>query len=270
MRRSPNDDAATTNEDSPVTVDVVANDTDVDGTIDPTSVVVVTAPANGSTSVDTVTGSVTYLPDPDFTGSDSFSYQVCDDGSPVLCDTATVDILVLPVNDPPVANDDSATTDEDTPVTVDVVANDTDIDGVIDPTTVVVVTAPANGSTSVDPVTGEVTYTPDANFNGTDSFTYEVCDDGMPVLCDTAIVTVIVDPVNDPPVANDDTATIDEDTPVAIDVVANDTDVDGNLDPDVGDGDVGPGERQRVRGSGDRCGDVHAGCGLQRDGLVHL
>ncbi len=134
------------------------------------------APSDGSTSVDPVTGAITYTPDPDFHGTDSFSYQVCDDGSPVLCDTATVDILVLPVNDPPVANDDTATTDEDTPVTIDVVANDTDVDGNLDPTSVTVTSGPANGSVAVDPVTGEVTYTPDADFNGTDSFTYEVCD----------------------------------------------------------------------------------------------
>ena len=142
-----------------------------------------------------------------------------------MCDTATVDVLVLPVNDPPVATDDSDTTDEDTPVTVDVVANDTDIDGNLDPTSVTVTSGPADGATSVDPVTGKVTYTPNPNFTGTDSFTYEVCDTFG--ACDTAVATIDVTPVNDPPVANDDSATTNEDTLVVIDVVANDTDVDG-------------------------------------------
>ncbi len=92
---------------------------------------------------------MTYTPDADFNGTDSFTYEVCDDGMPVLCDTATVTVTVTPVNDPPVANDDTTGTSEDTPVTIDVTANDTDPDGVIDPTTVVVVSAPASGSTSV-------------------------------------------------------------------------------------------------------------------------
>ncbi len=141
---------------------------------------------------------------PDFNGTDSFTYEVCDDGTPALCDTAVVNVTVDAVNDAPVANDDSATTPEDTPVAIDVTANDTDVDGNLDPTSVTVTSGPANGAVAVDPVTGAVTYTPDADFNGTDSFTYEVCDDGTPVLCDTATVTVTVTPVNDPPVANDD------------------------------------------------------------------
>ncbi len=115
------------------------------------------------------------------------------------------------MNDPPVANDDAATTGEDTPVTIDVTANDTDIDGVVDPTTVTIITGPANGALSVDPLTGEVTYTPDFDFNGTDSFTYEVCDDGTPVLCDTATVTIDVTAVDDPPVTLSGHVYIDQD-----------------------------------------------------------
>ncbi len=78
-------------------------------------------------------------------------------------------------------------------MTIDVMANDTDVDGTVDPTSVAIITSPANGSVSVDPVTGEVTYTPDPDFNGTDIFVYEVCDDGTPALCDTAVVNVTVD-----------------------------------------------------------------------------
>ena len=225
------DDAATTDEDTSVVVDVLSNDSDVDGNLDPTSVSVTSGPSNGSTAVDPVTGEITYAPEPDFAGTDSFTYEVCDTGSPALCDTAIVTVTVDEVNDPPVAVDDGATTDEDAPVTVDVVGNDSDLDGVVDPTTVVVVTGPPNGSISVSPVTGAVTYTPDPDFTGTDSFSYQVCDDGTPVLCDTATVTIDLQPVNDPPVANDDTAETDEETPVTVDVVGNDTDIDGAVDP---------------------------------------
>ncbi|WP_157632549.1 tandem-95 repeat protein, partial [Cochleicola gelatinilyticus] len=225
------DDSETTSEDTPVTIDVANNDTDLDGIIDPTSVVVVTSPANGTVTVDPVTGEVTYTPNPDFNGTDTFEYQICDDGVPVLCDTATVTVTVDPINDAPVAEDDSVSTDEDMAVIIDVTDNDTDIDGTIDPATVTIVTAPTNGTVTVDPVTGEVTYTPNPDFAGTDTFEYNVCDDGTPVLCDTATVTVTVDPINDGPIATDDTASTTEDTPVVIDIVANDTDLDGSIDP---------------------------------------
>ncbi len=224
-----NDDSTTTPEDTAVTVDVVANDTDVDGNLDPTSVSVVAGPSNGAiTSINPATGEITYQPNLNFNGSDSFTYQVCD--TTALCDTAVVDVTVGVVNDAPVANDYTATTNEDTAVTVDVVANDTDVDGNLDPTSVSIVAGPSNGAiTSINPATGEITYQPNLNFNGSDSFTYQVCDTGG--LCDTATVTVTVTPVNDAPVANNDAATTNEDTAVTVDVVANDTDVDGNLDP---------------------------------------
>ncbi|MCB9255802.1 MAG: tandem-95 repeat protein [Chitinophagales bacterium] len=229
------DDASSTNEDTPVTVDVLNNDSDVDGNLDPSSVAEVTAPTNGTTSVNPATGEITYTPDANFNGVDSFTYVVCDDGTPLpaMCDTATVVVTVVAVNDNVVAVDDAETTDEDTPVTVDVLNNDSDVDGNLVPSSVAEVTAPANGTTSVNPATGEITYTPDANFNGVDSFTYVVCDDGTPLpsTCDTATVVVTIAPINDQPVALDDSASTNEDTPVTVDVLNNDSDVDGNLDP---------------------------------------
>jgi hypothetical protein len=215
-----NDDAATTAEDTPVTIDVLANDTDADGNLDPSSVSVTGGPFNGSAAVNP-NGTITYTPDPDFNGSDSFSYEVCDTAS--ACDTATVLITVTPVNDPPVAADDAASTDEDTPVTIGVLANDIDPDG--DVLSVNSVTQPANGTVVINP-DNTVTYTPDPGFHGADFFSYEVCDPAQ--ACDSATVTVLVASVNDPPVAADDSASTDEDTPVTIDVLANDTDADGD------------------------------------------
>ena len=124
------------------------------------------------------------------------------------------------VNDDPVANDDTATTNEDEAVTVDVLANDTDADG--DTLTIQSVTNGANG-TVVNNGT-DVTYTPNADFNGTDNFSYTISDGNGGT--DAATVTVTVEPVNDDPVAEDDTASTDEDTAVTIDVLANDADVD--------------------------------------------
>ncbi len=95
------------------------------------------------------------------------------------------------INDPPVANNDSATTSEDTPVDIDVTANDTDADGTIDPTTVLITLSPSNGSTTVNPSKGVVTYTPNANFTGSDSFNYTVKDDDS-TTSNEATVTVTV------------------------------------------------------------------------------
>ena len=127
-----------------------------------------------------------------------------------------------PDNIPPVAADDSADTDEDTAVTIDVLTNDSDEDG--DTLTVSSVTQPADG-TVVNNGT-DVTYTPDADYCGSDSFTYTVSDGNGG--SDTAAVDVSVTCVNDAPVAADDSETTDEDTSVTIDVLANDTDVDGD------------------------------------------
>ena len=137
-------------------------------------------------------------------------------------DFVNIENVILPDNNGPDANDDTATTDEDTSVVIDVLDNDTDIDG--DPLTVTTATAP-NGTVTINP-DGTLTYEPDENFNGEDTITYTV-DDGNGGT-DTATVTVTVNPVNDDPVAEDDTAEVDEDGTVDIPVLDNDTDVDGD------------------------------------------
>ena len=224
------DDSAVTDEDTPVTVDVLGNDSDPEGDLDDASVTVTSGPANGSTSVNP-DGSIDYTPDADFFGTDSFTYQVCDT-TPIpvgpLCSTATVDITVSSVNDGPDAVADADTLDEDSSVTVDVLGNDSDVDDGLDPPSVTLTSGPSNGSTTVNP-DGSIEYTADADFSGTDSFTYEVCD--LSGLCDTATVTITVNEVNDGPTAADDSGTTDEDTVVTLDVLANDSDPDDGLDP---------------------------------------
>lgn len=183
------DDAAVTSQDTAITVGILANDTDADG--DPLSVASVTQPSNGSA---TTTGAdLTYTPAPGFIGTDSLSYVVTDGrgGS----DEAEVQITVGPANDGPVATDDSATTDEDTPVVIDVLANDTDPDG--DALSVVSLSEPPKGAASAN-LDGTITYKPDLDFNGSDTFIYEVSDG---LVSTTATVTVDVRAVNDPPIA---------------------------------------------------------------------
>jgi VCBS repeat-containing protein len=218
-----NDDTASTDEDVPVDIPVLDNDSDIDG--DELTVSSVSDPANGTATINE-DGTVTYTPDPDYNGEDSFTYTVCDaDG---LCDAATVTVTIGALNDPPVANDDSASTPEDTPVLIDATANDYDVDGNLVVSTATVLSDPANG-TVINNSNGTFTYTPNENFNGTDSFTYEVCDsDG---LCDSATVVIDITPVNDAPVANDDSYNATEDTPLTIEapsILGNDSDVDGD------------------------------------------
>ncbi len=209
-------DTATTDEDTPVTIPVLGNDSDVDG--DPLMVTDATSP-DGTVTINP-DGTVTFEPNPDFNGPTTITYTI-DDGNGGTA-TTTVTVTVTPVNDPPVAENDNATTDEDTPVTVPVLVNDSDADG--DPLTITDATAP-NGTVTINP-DGTVTYTPDPNFNGTDTITYTISDSNGGT--DTATLTVTVDPVNDVPVAEDDTATGTEDQPLTIPVLANDSDADGD------------------------------------------
>ncbi|MEZ5644406.1 MAG: Ig-like domain-containing protein [Burkholderiaceae bacterium] len=216
------DDAVSTDEDTPVTVVVLPNDTDVDG--DTLTVTAVTQGTNGTVAIDPVSGNPVYTPNADFVGTDTFTYTISDGNGGT--DTATVTVTINPVNDAPVAVDDAVSTDEDTPVTVAVLPNDTDVDG--DTLTVTAVTQGANGTVAIDPVSGNPVYTPNADFVGTDTFTYTISDGNGGT--DTATVTVTINPVNDAPVAVDDAITVTEDTPYTsvVDLDANDTDVDGD------------------------------------------
>ncbi|EDL69539.1 calx-beta domain family [Vibrio campbellii HY01] len=211
-----NDDSAVTDEDTPVTIDVLTNDTDVDG--DTLTIVNASVPDDQG-KVEIVDGKLVFTPADDFNGEATISYTVSDGE---LEDSAQVSVTVNPVNDAPVANDDSAVTDEDTPVTIDVLTNDTDVDG--DTLTIVNASVPDDQG-KVEIVDGKLVFTPAENFNGEANISYTVSDGELE---DSAEVSVTVNPVNDAPVANDDSAVTDEDTPVTIDVLTNDTDVDGD------------------------------------------
>lgn len=222
------DDSDSVNEDDSVVIPVLDNDNDVDNAINPASVTVGTAPSNGSTSVNTTTGAITYTPDADFNGSDSFTYTV-EDVSSGESAAATVSITINAVNDAPVAVADTGSTPEDNAVSIDVAANDTDIDtgDSVDPSTITIVTQPSDGSASV--VSGEILYTPDLNFNGSDTLSYTI-DDQNGATSNTVNVVINVTGVNDLPTATADSVSVDEDGSVAIDVLANDSDIDGTVD----------------------------------------
>ncbi len=242
-----NNDTPSTPEDTPATINVLANDTDVDGTLVPGTIdldpatpgvqTTFTVAGQGTFTVNPVTGVVTFTPVANFNGTTTpVTYQVCDNGG--LCDDATITVTVNAVNDAPVANNDTPSTPEDAPVTINVLANDTDVDGTLvpgsidlDPATPGVqttFTVAGQGTFTVNPVTGVVTFTPVANFNGTTTpVTYQVCDNGtpLPAQCDDATITVTVTPANDVPTITQGPVTTNEDAPVVICPTVGDSDM---------------------------------------------
>ncbi len=211
-------DTATTTSGLAISIDVLANDNDPEGgTLSLTSV---TPPGNGVT---TISGSqINYTPATGFVGVDTFRYTVSDGqgGSGSAQVTVTVGAQV---NTAPVIRDDSATTQYQQSVTIDVLANDSDADG--DTLAVIAVGAASHGS--VASAGAAITYTPGPAFSGQDSFTYTASDGRGGEGTATVRITVAL-PSNLPPVANDDFATTSG-TAVAINVLANDSDPDGDV-----------------------------------------
>ena len=202
---------------------VLANDTDQDG--DSLTAVLVSSVAHGTLSLNS-NGSFTYTPSAGFHGEDSFTYRAYD--GTAHSGTATVTIIV---NDAPVAADDAYEVDEDGTLTVatddGVLANDDDPDG--DEMTAILVGGPAHGTLVLDDE-GSFVYTPNADFYGTDSFTYRASDGYA--TSEVATVTITVAPVPDAPVAVDDSYTVVEGLTLVVDanegVLSNDHDPDGD------------------------------------------
>jgi large repetitive protein len=140
--------------------------------------------------------------------------------------TATITIWV---NDPPIVLNDTISTGEDTTVVIYVLNNDSDPNNNLDTNTLGILQGPFNGSVVIGPG-GQIIYTPNPNFNGIDSILYIICDDGMPVYCDSAWIIITINPVNDAPVAVDDYATTPEDSCIQIAILSNDTDVENMID----------------------------------------
>jgi hypothetical protein len=218
----------------PVSGQVLTNDYDIDGDNLIVTTTPVTLPTNGSVVLN-ADGTCTYTPNADYVGIDTFIYEVCDDGLPSQCDQATVTISITDPsagNDPPIANPDAYVTLVDVPVPGNILENDSDPDGddlIVNTTPI---TPPTNGSVTIS-TDGDIIYTPNPGFIGTDTFVYQVCDNGTPVLCDQTTVTITVLPDltgsgNDPPFAGDDAAVTDVNTPVSGNHLPNDFDPNGD------------------------------------------
>ena len=218
------DDATVTEDSGPNTVNVLINDTDTEG--DTLSITAVTQGTNGS--VVNNNSSVSYTPNANFFGTDTFTYTVSDgNGGP---DTATVNVTVTNANDDPTATDDSATIAEDSGANaINVLANDTTAPDTGETLTITAKTDGAHGTVVITGGGTGLTYTPNANHFGSDSFTYTISDGNGGSA--TATVNVTVTNVNDPPDAVDDSATLAEDSGAnTVNVLGNDT-----FAPDTGE-----------------------------------
>ena len=235
-------DSFTTSEDTSVTTTVLSNDSDIDGntlTITQVNGISIVAGGaaisvtNGTVSLNAAGTQLTFTPSSNYNGPASYTYTVSDGNGGTA--TATVSGNVTAVNDPPVATNDSFTTNEDTSASIAVKANDTDVDGntlTVTQVNGLAITAGgaavsvSNGTVSLNAAGTLLTFTPTANFNGPTSFTYTVSDGNGGTA--TATVNGTVTAVNDVPVANNDTFSTNEDTAVSTSVLVNDTDLDGN------------------------------------------
>ncbi|MEC9097263.1 MAG: Ig-like domain-containing protein, partial [Planctomycetota bacterium] len=191
-----NEDSALGPRNAPLVIDVLENDTDVDGTIDVVTITDQPDPGEGNVTVNPADNTVTFQPATDFSGTTEFKYELTDDFGAVSNEvTVTVEI-----NDAPIAEDDSTDAYQDvfnTPTVIDVLANDLDLDGTLDPGTVTVVVEPQHGSVAVD-AEGNIVYQPETIptvYTGPDSLQYTVSDDDGAV---SNVATVSINVIPDP------------------------------------------------------------------------
>ena len=185
-----NPDSVTTPAGVAVTIPVLANDSDPDGNTFSISAFPA-RPVNGSVTRSTT--AVRYTPKAGFSGVDTFVYRIKDSTNRTADAQVTVTVTA-PVNTAPVAGADSASTVSPNPVTINLLANDTDANG--DTLSVTANTAPANGT--VTRTGGSATYTPAAGFSGSDSFAYTLSDGNGGTATGTATVSVSAAPAPPP------------------------------------------------------------------------
>ncbi|MFC5284084.1 Ig-like domain-containing protein, partial [Pedobacter alpinus] len=167
-------------------------------------------------------GSFTYTPNKNFFGTEYFIYEVTD--GKLSSNFAQVTIVVEEVNDPPIAQNDNFNTLEDAPVNGSVAPNDNDPENQV--LNYTLVDQPLNGTLTFN-TDGTFNYIPLKDFNGTVTFTYQVCDPRG--LCDQAVATIIISPVNDSPIALDDKFSLQRGASINQKVTENDVDPDGDI-----------------------------------------
>ncbi|MCX6243945.1 MAG: Ig-like domain-containing protein [Bacteroidetes bacterium] len=212
-------DSATIMEDTQATINVLANDTDCDNNINPGNLSIIAAPVHGNAMVVLNTGNITYTPALNYYGKDTLRYRICDYTN--LCDTASVFLNVLPVNDPPVVMNESFTLCENSSVSGNILENDYDpVENTAMSVVVPAISGPLHGNIVLG-TNGIFTYTPLTGYSGSDQFVVSVCDGGYPLppICfnDTIFITVteliIADAGADQVVCNATTITLTGNSP---------------------------------------------------------
>ncbi|MBG5884211.1 tandem-95 repeat protein, partial [Providencia alcalifaciens] len=214
------DDSAHAKHNTPVTIHVTANDSDVDGDLNPNSIRIVKEGSKGTVTIGK-DGKIIYTPNKGEYGVDTITYVVKDRAG----HESNVATITVKIDAAPEAKDDSAATKESKPVTIDMENNYSDKDGDVDHSSLAIKTNGGKGFAKF--VNGKLVYQPNKGEVGTDTITYTVTDKNGNVSED-ATITINIDA---PPVANDDSAKANKATPVELDVLDNDTDLDGDIDP---------------------------------------
>jgi len=229
-------DTAAVDEDSSVEIPVLDNDTDEDIAREGDALTIIDFDDvdHGTVTIAADKKTLTFTPEADWSGVEEFTYTITDTHNAEA--SASVRVTVSPVDDDPAANDDAFSMAEDAGLTsLDVLVNDTDADlDYGDSLTIsAIITEPSHGSISIDSVNQRVLYTPDANYNGSDSFTYQIKDTQDPAATDTALVELTITAVNDlPVVTSSNDHTILEDNPAGGTVTSTDVDNADSPDPD--------------------------------------
>lgn len=210
-------DSLAVSEDSQITLNLLSNDQNPESLS--LTLALQSLPLYGQAQL-SQDGILTYIPNADFYGSENLTYSLTDgEGNTSI---ASVSIEVTPVNDPPLAIGEAVSTKEDEPITIELLLNDSDMDN--DPLAASLRSAPGNGTVTILP-SGRAVYTPDGNFFGNDSFTYDVSD-GLSKAA--AEVQISVSPVNDPPESIDDSVSGGIRESVEVNVLSNDSDPEGD------------------------------------------
>lgn len=202
-------------------IDILFNDTDSDNSLDYTNIVIVTQPTNGSLSF--ISNYLTYTPNNNYSGNDGFTYRLNDgfDNS----NTSAVSINVINNNTAPVAVADTFNITEDVSKVLTILSNDSD-DSSISSVSIIIDSLPEHGDLEL--VSQTLTYNPDENYNGVDSFSYHLVD-FFGLNSSTVTVSLNITPINDAPVANNDSYTINEDTISDFNVLSNDIDIEDSI-----------------------------------------
>lgn len=216
------DDSAHAKHNTPVTIHVTANDSDVDGDLNPNSIRIVKEGSKGTVTIGK-DGKIIYTPNKGEYGVDTITYVVKDRAG----HESNVATITVKIDAAPEAKDDSAATKESKPVTIDMENNYSDKDGDVDHSSLAIKTNGGKGFAKF--VNGKLVYQPNKGEVGTDTITYTVTDKNGNV-SNEATITINIDA---PPVANDDSAKANKATPVEIDVLGNDTDLDNDIDPNT-------------------------------------